>query len=290
MLLQLAVLAALVVAGPSRQEDAEELLRRVVENQAVNQQIQRQYTYTETVATQFLRKDGSVRNAESETFQVMPAPGGEYRKLIGKNGRSLSAKDQEKEEKKFKKYIEKQLELSPDEVAQKNENLSRRVGRFETRIREALEVFDFESLPDETFRGSRVRTFQFTPKQGYEPKSRATKILHRTEGTLWVDPEKNQIVKLHIRFREDMKILAGLFGRISKGTEAVAEQRSVGDEIWVLDNLDVTLRGRFYFLKRYNRRLKFDYTDYRKYTVTTEETITPLKDPHEVQTEPSCPP
>ncbi len=76
-----------------------------------------------------------------------------------------------------------------------------------------------------------------------------------------------------------MKFLAGLFGRISKGTEAVAEQRSVGDEIWVLDNIDVTLRGRFYFLKRYNRRLKFAYSDYRKYTVSTEEVIAPLKAP-----------
>ncbi len=190
MSLQLAVLAALVVAGPARQEDAEELLRRVVENQAVNQELQRQYTYTETVATQFLRKDGTISNAKSETFQVMPAPGGEYRKLIGKNGRSLSDKDRKKEEEKFEKYIEKQLELSAEEVSQKNENLSRRVGRFETRIREALEVFDFESLPDEDFRGSRVRAFQFTPKQGYKPKSRATKILHRTEGTLWVRPRE----------------------------------------------------------------------------------------------------
>jgi hypothetical protein len=274
-----AVLAALVVAGRAQQEDAEELLRRVVENQAANQEIQREYTYTETVTTQFLRKDGTIRNAKSETFQVMPAPGGEYRKLIGKNGRSLSEKDRKKEEEKFEKYIEKQLELSADEVARKKENLSRRVGRFETRIREALEVFDFESLPDEDFRGSRVRTFQFTPKKSYKAKSRATKILHRTEGTLWVDPEKNQIVRLHIRFREDMTFLAGLFGRISKGTEAVAEQRSVNDEIWVLDNIEVTLRGRFYFLKRYNRRLKFAYSDYRKYTVSTEETIAPFKDP-----------
>jgi hypothetical protein len=279
MLFQFAVLAASVIAP--RQNDAEEILRRVVENQAANQEIQRQYTYTEMVATQFLRKDGSIRNAKSETFQVMPAPGGEYRKLVGKNGRSLSEKDQAKEEKKFKEYIEKQLELPPEEIAQRNENLSRRVGRFETRIREALEVFAFEALPDESFGGTRVRTFRFTPKPGYEPKSRATKLLHRTEGTLWVDPEKNQIVKLHIRFREDMKFLGGLFGRISKGTEAVAEQRSVGDEIWVLDKIDVLLRGRFYFVKRYNRRLKFDYSDYRKYTVSTKEVIAsePLKDP-----------
>jgi hypothetical protein len=64
-----------------------------------------------------------------------------------------------------------------------------------------------------------------------------------------------------------------LFGRISKGTEAVAEQRHIGDEIWLLDHIDVYLRGRFYFLKKYNRRLAFSYSDYRKYTVSTKEEV-----------------
>jgi hypothetical protein len=269
----LAVLAAISTGASEPREDARELLERVVLNQERNQDLQRRYAYVETVRTEHLRKNASISKSKEETFEVTPAPGGEYRRLIGKNGRPLTSKEEQKEEEKFQKYLGKQLELSPDELKTKEDNLKKRVGRFESRIRDALEVFEFTPLPDERLSNRPVKVFQFFPRPDYKPHSRATNILYRTEGTIWIDPEKNQIAKLYMRFREDMKFLAGLFGRISKGTEAVAVQKHVGDEIWLFDHIEVYLKGRFYFLKKYNRRLSFTYTDYKKYTVSTEEQV-----------------
>jgi hypothetical protein len=113
----------------------------------------------------------------------------------------------------------------------------------------------------------------FSPRAGYKPHSRATQLLSRTEGTIWIDSEKNQIAKLEMHFREDMKFLAGVFGRISKGTHAVALMKHIGDVVWLFENIDVYLKGRFYFLKKYNRRLSYSYSDYKRYTVNTEETV-----------------
>ncbi len=268
----LLTLSATLIPAPA-QEDARALLLRVVENQERNQELQRQYTYIETVRTEDSRKDGTARRREEETFEVTPAPGGEYRRLIAKYGQPLTQNEVQKEEEKFQKYIEESLELSPTELEDKNENLKRRVGRFESRVREALEVFEFSALPDADLSGRRVRVFEFSPLPGYKPHSRATKLLHRTEGTIWIDPVRNQIAKLHIRFRNEMKFALGLFGRISKGTEAVAEQVHIGDEIWLLDRIDVFLKGRFYFFKKYNRHMTFSYSDYKKYTVSTEEKV-----------------
>ena len=271
MMIHLTLLAALL-SSPAR-EDARTLLLRVVENQERNQELQRQYTYIETVRTEDSRKDGTAARRVEETFEVTPAPGGEYRRLIAKYGQPLTQNEERKEEEKFQKYVEERLRLSPKELRDKNENLKRRVGRFESRVREALEVFEFSALPDEDLSGRRVRVFRFSPLPGYKPHSRATKLLHRTEGTVWIDPDRNQIAKLHIRFRNDMKFALGLFGRISTGTEAVAQQVHVGDEIWLLDRVDVFLKGRFYFIKKYNRHMTFSYSDYKKYTVSTEETV-----------------
>ena len=53
----------------------------------------------------------------------------------------------------------------------------------------------------------------------------------------------------------------------------VAVMKPIGDEVWHFDKIEVILKGRFYFLKRYNRRLTFSYSDYRKYTVKTEERV-----------------
>jgi hypothetical protein len=273
MKLTLLIVAALSMGPFGPREDARVLLERVVENQERNQTLQRQFAYVETVATEHLRKDKSTSKRKEETFEVTPAPGGEYRRLIAKNGRSLTLKEEEKEEEKFQKYLKKQLELSPGELKEKEDNIKKRVGRFESRIREALEVFEFSALPDETLSGRPVRVFQFSPLAGYKPHSRATQLLSRTEGTIWIDSEKNQIAKLQMHFREDMKFLAGIFGRISKGTQAIAVMKHIGDEVWLFDTMEVYLKGRFYFLKKYNRRLSFSYSNYKKYTVNTEETV-----------------
>ena len=151
MTLILAVLAAISTGAPEPREDARRLLEKVVETQERNQALQRQYAYVETVRTEHLRKNASISKSKEETFGVTPAPGGEYRRLIGKNGRPLTSKEQQKEEEKFQKYLEKQLKLSPDELKTKEDNLKKRVGRFESRIQEALEVFEFTPLPDEEF-------------------------------------------------------------------------------------------------------------------------------------------
>jgi hypothetical protein len=267
------MLLALAMGQAEPREDAETLLRRVANNQEHNQELQRQYTYIETVVTEHLRKNGTASKRKEEAFQVTPAPGGEYRRLVARRGQPLTAKDEEKEERKFQEYLEKQLELSPAELEKKQENLKKRLGRFDSRIKESLEVFQFTPLPDEELSGRRVRVFDLSPRPGYEPHSRATDLLSRVEGTIWIDPEHNQIAKLYLRFREDMKFIGGLFGRISKGTEAVAELSHVEDELWLLHHVQVRLLGRFYFVKRYNRRLDFTYSDYRKFTVTTEEKV-----------------
>jgi len=271
----LTVVLPLLLGQGERGRDARELLLEVVENQEHNQDLQRQYTCLETVTTEHFDKDGTVSKTESETFEVIPTAGGEYRRLVARDGQTLSPVDKAKEEDKYKKFLESQRELSPDERRAAEDKLKNRAGRFETRLRQAIEVFNFSPLPDEELSGRRLRVFRFTPRPDYEAKVRATKLLQRLEGKIWIDPQQHQIVKLHLWFREDMKFLLGLFGRISKGTEAVAVQKRVGDEIWVLDNVDVTLYGRMYFLKRYRQRITYAYTDYREVAASTEESLPP---------------
>lgn len=279
MILLLVSLWLASTAPGSDLADAHALLWKVIDHQEVNQKRQRNYVYRETIRTEHLRKDGSLYRTESETFEVSPAPGGEYRRLVAKNGKPLSPEKVAEEEEKLQKFIRKQLALSPEERRRAEEKLQSRVGRFQTRVRQAMEVFDFEPLPDDVLSSRPVRVFSFTPRADYEPDSRTMKILHKLEGTVWIDPEEAQIVKLRIRFRENMNFLLGIFGRISKGTEAVAEQRRVGDEIWLLDHVDVDLNGRLYFLKRYRRHVSYRYDHYRKTKVETHESvITPSTD------------
>lgn len=259
----------------SGRADAPALIQRVIDFQERQQELSRQYAFRESIITRDVTSDGRVRDSESETYLVTPAPGGEYRRLVSKNGQPLSARDEAKEEQKFQKYLEEKLRMPEQErEAQTRKKLQDRAKRFRERLTEALEVFVFEPLPDEVLAGEPVRVFHFSPKPGYKGHSRATQILARLEGKVWVDDQRDQIAKLQLRFRESLKFLGGVFGRVSEGSHAVAVA-SFNDGLWLLDRIDVALDARFYFLKKYRQQITFDYHDYQKYTVATKERVTP---------------
>ena len=254
-------------------EDAKTLIQRVIDGQQRQQQAQRAFAFRERTITRHLDRQGAISKTESETFLVTPSSGGEYRRLVARNGHPLSAKDDAKQERKLEKHIEEQLRLSEQEREQKTrDKLEDRVKRYRSRLEEAFEVYDFAPLADEVFDGESVRVFRFTPKPGYKGHSRSTKVLARMEGTVWIDAERNQLAKLSLVFTKDLKFLGGVFGRISKGTQATIVG-TMRENLWMLDNADVSLNARFYFLKRYRRHITVAYDDYRKFHVETEELL-----------------
>lgn len=273
----LALLALLTQApADSTREDAATLIQRVIDEQDRQQLAQRAFAFRERTVTDHLDDDGTISRTESETFVVTPATGGEYRRLVAKDGRPLTPREEDKEQKKLDKHVEENLRLSEEERERKTrEKLEDRIERYQTRLEEALEVYDFEPLPDEFLHGIPVRVFHFSPKPGYKGHSRPTKIFARMEGTIWIDPERNQLAKLSIAFTRDLTFLGGVFGRVSKGTRARVEG-AMRDGLWMLDNVEVSLNARLYFLKRYRRRITVVYDDYRKYQVDTDEELSPL--------------
>ena len=63
--------------------------------------------------------------------------------------------------------------MSPEERDRKTrEKLKHRVERFQERLREAIEVYDFLPLEDEVIQDVPLRVFRFSPKPGYEGRSR----------------------------------------------------------------------------------------------------------------------
>lgn len=271
----LSMLLLLLAHAPSEtaREDAPTLLERVIDGQEDQQLAQRAFAFRERTVTRHIDKKGGVSKTESETFLITPGTGGEYRRLVARDGHPLPAKDEAKQERKLEQHIEKQLQLSEQEREQRTrDKMESRVKRYRSRLKEALEVFDFSPLPDERLDGEPVRVFRFTPKPDYEGHSRTTKILARMEGTVWIDPERDQLAKLFLVFTKDLKFLGGVLGGVSKGTEATVIG-AMRENLWMLDSADVALNARFYFLKRYRQRITVAYDDYRKFRVETDETI-----------------
>jgi hypothetical protein len=272
MALPLALVISLTVS-PER-EDALTLLDRVIDAQERQQKLAREYAFRETTVTRDLDAAGKVRKTKSEAFLVTPGPDGEYRRLLARDGKPLSPQEEAKEERKFQEYLREQLGRRPEELERETrKKLESRVRRFQERLREAREVFDFETLEDDVLQGEPVRVFRFFAKPGYQPHSRATDVLSRMEGRVWVDPKRDQIARLEVRFVKSLKFLGGVFGRVSEGSEAAAEAWFDGEGVWLLDEIALSLNARLYFLKTYRQQIAIDYHDYQRYRVSTAEQL-----------------
>ena len=254
----------LQVPTNSSTESAETLIRRVMEEQANQQEVQRHFEFIETTVTKNLRKDGTTIRARSESYSVTPYPSEDYYRLISKNGRALTQRNESKEKQKLHQYQMEQSELSVSEKSEAaREKIKERANRYRERLEQALEAFVFESLPDELMDGQQVKVFRFKPKAQYKGHSIPTRAFARSEGTIWIDKTRNQLAKLDIRVREDLKFLGGIFGRISKGSYAIITG-TLQENIRLFKTVEMSLDERMYFLKRYRQHIAISYENYKK--------------------------
>ena len=108
------------------------------------------------------------------------------------------------------------------------------------------------------------------------------KILEALGGTLWVDENAKQAVRLEAHLLEGIKIAGGLVGSVKKGASVVFEEQKINDEVWMPSYGEVHLDYRLIFSRKV-ANVVLHYSDYRKFKV--ESKITGYK-----QMEPTAPP
>src|SRR5437763_3074076 len=82
-------------------EDAKEIIHRALEVDQRNLVLARNYTYQEKRDTRAFDKHGSTKHKENETYDFTILYGEPYSRLIQKNDKSLSEKDEKKGQEKL---------------------------------------------------------------------------------------------------------------------------------------------------------------------------------------------
>ena len=121
--------------------------------------------------------------------------------------------------------------------------------------------FDFKLAGEDTVNGRRCYVLNATPKAGYKPPSRETKVLTGMRGTMWVDTQAYQWVKVHAEvFRP---VTFGLFfAQVKPGTEFTLEEKPVTGNLWLPSHFAMAVKSRVLFASR-NSTDDETYSDYR---------------------------
>jgi len=96
--------------------------------------------------------------------------------------------------------------------------------------------------------GHSLYVIEATPRQGYQPQSRTTKVLAHIRGKLWVDTQDYHVLKAEVEVVDTFSW--GLFlVRVAKGSRAAFAQTLVNDEVWLPSHVLTSASARLGLLK-----------------------------------------
>ncbi|HEX8636996.1 MAG TPA: hypothetical protein VF692_02955, partial [Pyrinomonadaceae bacterium] len=243
------------------------------------------YSFNQKIISREVGKDGVLRETESETRQLSFYKGFRITRLVEKNGKPLSEKEQESEDEDVQKRvaeIEKQIAKKEAKAAAKasgepSDDENRRVS-----LAELLRASLLKNPRRERFRGRDVVVFDFEPNPSFDYKNAKSflKFFGKTAGVMWIDAEDRQVARIEAVLADSFKIGGGVLAKLRKGASFTLEQERVGDEIWLPSLADINLSVRVMLVKGIDLNQVIKSYNYRKFNTEVKDAkIDEVKNP-----------
>lgn len=261
------------------QNAAEALLARVLDHRETVRPLEGRLIFRQLITTERLDEERKVVASANALYEYRPEFGRHLWKLLELDGEPIAGRRFRREERRYRRAIgaareeaeedRRALERQdPDyEVLPKNG-----MDLFYKIVKDAieLEMFEGELLRRDTWRGRPVEVVRFRPRPGFDGASnRMMSVVSKCEGELWVDAESRQIARVQTVLTEAENFVAGLFGRLHRGTSADVESEFDG-EIWLPKRVTMTVDARMFFIRRIRRRVHYDFLDFRSLSASVD--------------------
>lgn len=249
--------------------DIPTLLREVDRNQAAIDKILESYTYHENDTQIEYNKDGSIKKQEEKTYEIYQLGEKQVRKLIAKEGKPLSAAEQNKEDDRVakiaRKYAQKLKNASdhPEKSAKQKHDQDAGIADF-------LRVDQFTNPRRELFGGQPVIVFDFGPKPEYKARNIKEKLIQKLVGVAWIDENAHDVARLEAHFSKEFKVAGGLLASVQPGSAFVFEQKLINNEVWLPVYAEAHASIRFLLLAGINMSDVSHFSDYRKFQVSSD--------------------
>lgn len=200
------------------------------------------------------------QGAGSKTYAVTMVLGSPYRRLIAINGHALSGPAQHRQERLMKQAVARRQAESSAQRASRTAEYQKERRRDHAMMMEITKAFDFSSMGETTLDSHQVFVLKATPKAGYRPPSLETRALTGMDGTLWVDTQSYQWVKVEARVIHPVAIV-GFLARVMPGTRFELEKTPVADGLWLPSHFSEQSRARFlaFAIRRQTNQTFSDY-------------------------------
>jgi hypothetical protein len=248
--------------------DISTLMQQVLENQNQVDKIRENYACRDARQVEELDKHGRAKKTTNSVYQISFFGSHQIQRLIEKDGQPLSAKEQKKEDDRIRKQVEKyEKEQQRGKEAEQRE-------KAEVTIQDFLEADRFFNPRRERIEGRNVIAFDFEPNPAFKAKSLTQKLAQSLVGTIWIDAQAHEVVRLNARFTKNWKLGWGLVASVHPGTAVAFEQTLVHNEVWLPTYVEAHVSARALFL-RVNQNETDRYSDYQRFQVQSSSKLFP---------------
>jgi hypothetical protein len=256
--------------------DIAALLQQLQANEDNIEKMLDSYSFTQKTIMRELDKNGILRDTESETNQISFYKGYHITRLIEKNGKPLSEKDQADADNHAAKQV--------DEIEKKLAKNESRTGKLDSTgkpsedsrrisIAEVLRASKLLNPRRERFRGRDCVVFDFEPNPAFDTKN-ATSLLRffgKTAGVIWVDEQDKQVARIEAVLFESLSFGGGVLAKFKKGATFTLEKERVNDEIWLPSQADINFSLRVLLVKGIDMNQVQQFYDYRKFVTEVKD-------------------
>lgn len=264
------------VKSQVRLPDLKKLAEQIDANQKALDKLKESYTGTRDEEETEYDKSGKLTKVEKKRYSFFYLNGEEISTLVAKDGKPLSASEQQKEDENTRKRIDevqKSETKKEEKEARRKEQGKSDDDKDDPGIETFLRAAQFVNPRRERFRGQDVLVFDFEPNPEYKPRKIEEKLIQKLAGVVWVDENALQVVRLEAHFLSDMRFAGGLLANLQKGSSFVFEQAYLNNEVWLPTYMEAHIGARFLLVKGIKVNVATRYSDYQRFKVETLDTI-----------------
>ncbi len=130
-------------------------------------------------------------------------------------------------------------------------------------MNQLVQAFTFRPLGRERLGPHEVYVLEATPRPGYVPPNRETRVLTGMQGKLWIDTKTFQWVKVEAEVIHPVWI-EGFLARVDPGTRFELEYAPVSDDVWLPTRFVMKSRAKILFVISHSEQADESYFGYSK--------------------------
>jgi hypothetical protein len=249
-------------SNPVPVSDIRALMIEVMSHQKQLEKIRENYTYSTATVTEDIDSSGKVKKTESEDSEIFFVNTHRIERTVKKDGKPLDEHDQQKEQERINKLVEKAQKVPPGEPLEgPNVNVS---------VTHLLEIMEVSNPRRETFRGRSTIVFDFAGRRDAKTHGLAEDASKKIAGTLWVDERDHQVARMEAHFTDNFHVGGGLLANVQKGSSFYFDQAPVNGEIWFPTTAEGHVAARVLLLKGVRQHIVERDFDYKRFTVDAQ--------------------